>query len=108
MALGSLFDSLVQNAKFVQADNPDVNSTNNANGHEVDLLKNKGGEPSACELQCKKEQAAIVSCMNFIQDQREASHESESGSSSIDNKCLSPAVMAWTTCCSTANNNNDG
>lgn len=73
-------------------------------------------ESSACEEQCRTEQAAIVACIDSIRSARE-SHEgnitgtsntaddSESaGHTSGKVECMAPAVAAWTKCCSDANN----
>lgn len=46
--------------------------------------------PSACQLQCKKEQKELVSCMDTIRN-------------SGKNECLEGAVASWTQCCAAAN-----
>jgi hypothetical protein len=82
----SLIDTLVENAKYMP-------SPEDANA---------GKEPSACELKCQAQQAALVSCMETIRQQNEES-DSSSAKSNDANKCLAPSVAAWTDCCSKAN-----
>lgn len=69
-----MIETLVENAKYIQQD-------------EVT-------GPSACEIKCKDEQAALVSCMDSIR-----SHPDESAPKT----CLAPVVAAWTECCAKAN-----
>ena len=74
----SLMDSLVQNTKYI---------TRNGDNEQQ----------SACELKCRSEQQALVSCVDFIRS------EKNHGYSSSPQSCLAPAVSAWTKCCSEAN-----
>eukprot|EP00536_Pseudo-nitzschia_multiseries_P016599 jgi/Psemu1/46814/gm1.46814_g len=85
-------------------------------------------EPSACEVQCRKQQDALTECMTAIRDAREevvvltttttasnsnsdsnSNPNQDSGGASndignVDTACLAPSVAAWTDCCSRANN----
>lgn len=81
----SLFDTLVENAKYMPAD-----EVNNGNPQKE--------ESSACELKCKEQQAALVSCMESIRQGNEENQQS------VNKQCLLPSVAAWTDCCSKANN----
>mmetsp|Transcript_17900 Transcript_17900/g.26809 ORF Transcript_17900/g.26809 Transcript_17900/m.26809 type:complete len:93 (-) Transcript_17900:467-745(-) len=61
-------------------------------------------EPSACELKCQAEQAALVSCMESLRQQQQRQNQNEEGSSiGSGNQCLGPAVTSWTECCASAN-----
>lgn len=48
------------------------------------------GSPTPCQLQCQHQQQLLVACVGVVR---------ESG----DKTCLSPAVHAWTKCCTEAN-----
>jgi hypothetical protein len=69
-----MIETLVENAKYIQQE--------------------EGTGPSACEIKCKDEQAALVTCMESIR-----SNPDESGPKT----CLAPVVAAWTECCAKAN-----
>lgn len=69
-----MIETLVENAKYIQQDE--------LNG------------PSACEIECKDQQAALVACMETIRSNPEES---------APKTCLAPVVAAWTECCAKAN-----
>jgi hypothetical protein len=48
-------------------------------------------EVSACQLECKEQQTAVVACVDSIREEGKTS------------ACLAPAVQAWTKCCTEAN-----
>ena len=84
--------TLVANAQIVRGDN--------------------SSSSSACERQCRNEQAAIVACIDGIREARASVDASASNMtdpldlahSSGKVECLAPVVAAWTKCCSDANN----
>lgn len=78
----SLIETLIENSKYISS--------------------NEVNEPSACETRCQTQQAALVSCMESIRQQQH--HNNEESPAGERNKCLSPAVAAWTECCANANN----
>ena len=77
----SIIDTLIDNAKYI----PDPEAAGE-------------GGTSACEVKCREQQAALVSCMESIRQQNEDS------TSTTKSKCLAPAVSSWTECCAKANN----
>lgn len=78
-----MIETLVENAKYMPQDGDD--GANNG--------------PSVCEVECKSQQASLVSCMNAIRDAEENDTSGTKGS----NVCLAPSVAAWTECCALAN-----
>ena len=98
-----MMDTLVQNATL-------VNSGRNQE------------EPSPCERLCRKQQDALVSCVNSIRDYNEKIHAIQESSPEASQpkddsttlsdqevkvkQCLAPAVSEWTQCCSKANTEN--
>lgn len=83
----SLIETLLDNANYMPS-------------HDNDA-KNK--EPSACEIKCQVQQAALVKCMASIQLQNEHTDDASKEDQRVDNSCLAPAVAAWTDCCTKAN-----
>ena len=98
-----MMDTLVQNATLVES------------GRNQE-------EPSPCERLCRKQQDALVSCVNLIRDYNEKMHAIQESSPATSHprddsteltdqemkvkQCLAPAVSEWTKCCSKANTEN--
>lgn len=83
-----MMETLVENAKYMPSQ------------------QQKGdAQPSACELKCQTQQAALVSCMKSIRQSQSQSQPSLEGSVDTNAKaCLAPSIAAWTDCCAKANN----
>ena len=80
-----MIETLVENAKYMPQNGQDASSG-----------------PSLCEVECKSQQANLLSCMNIIRDARESNPSSEAVAKNA-NACLAPSVASWTECCAKAN-----
>ena len=88
---GSFMDQLIANAKMM----PDSSESSSS-----------PPSPSPCEVKCVTEQDSLSVCIESIRSAREAEAKDDSTTSTSSNaqRCLAPAVTAWTKCCSDANN----